>query len=366
MLTTILAFIVVLGVLIFVHEFGHFLVAKRSGVTVLRFSLGFGPRIAGFTRGTTEYRLSMVPLGGYVKMLGEDAEDEVSPEQQATSFSQAGVFKRLAIVLAGPLTNFLFAIVVFTLIFAFSGLHEYAPVIGTVISGSPAQKAGLKSADKVVSIDGKAVKTWDELSASIQDHGTRPLKLLVKRGDSSFSVTVTPSLGTDKDLFGETVKRPLIGITRTQDYTVTPVSPPEAFYYALTNTYGVTVLSLQAVVKIIERVIPLKTLGGPILIAQMAGQQAKKGIVDLIYFMAFISINLGVLNLLPIPLLDGGHILFFLIEAVLGRPLSLSKIELAQKVGLLVLASLMVVVFYNDIMRTWPSLAHLFGRLWAK
>ncbi len=367
MLTILLSTALVLGVLIFVHELGHFIVAKRSGVTVLRFSLGFGPRIAGFTRGTTEYRLSLIPLGGYVKMLGEDAGEELSPEERAGSFSEASVLKRLAIVFAGPFSNFIFAILVFTLIFAFSGIRELAPVIGTVTPGSPAQKAGLKSGDKIIAIDAKPIRTWDNLAESIEKHGPHPINLLVKRGDSRLSFTITPAVSKVKNLFGQTVQRPLIGITSSGDLIVKHIDPLAAGYYALVNTYAYTKLFFQAVVKIIERVIPLKTLGGPILIAQMAGKQAKKGFVDLLNFMAVISVNLGVLNLLPIPILDGGHIFFFLIEAVMGKPLSASKIEIAQKVGLIALLSLMVVVFYNDIMRlNLGSFTSWLGNLWTK
>ncbi|MDR3557758.1 MAG: RIP metalloprotease RseP [Syntrophobacteraceae bacterium] len=367
MLIILLSTALVLGVLIFVHELGHFLVAKRSGVTVLRFSLGFGPKLAGFTRGNTEYRLSLIPLGGYVKMLGEDAEEELSPEEKATSFSEASVLKRLAIVFAGPFSNFIFAILVFTLIFAFSGVRELAPVIGSINPGSPAQSAGIQNGDRVVSIDGKPIRTWDDLSESIEAHGAHPLKLLIKRGASTISLTITPAISKVKNLFGETESRPLIGITSAEELMVKHVDPFTACYYALANTYGYSKLFFQAVIKIIERVIPLKTLGGPILIAQMAGKQARKGFVDLLNFMAVISVNLAVLNLLPVPILDGGHIFFFLIEALLGRPVSLKKIEIAQKVGLVALLSLMVVVFYNDLMRlNWSLITSWVGGLWAK
>ncbi len=367
MLITILSFVLVLGVLIFVHELGHFLVAKRSGVTVLKFSLGFGPKIFGITRGGTEYRISMLPLGGYVKMLGEDSEEELSPEEHPSSFSEASVLKRLAIVFAGPLSNFIFAILVFTLIFAFSGIRELAPVVGTVNGGSPAEKAGLKSGDKVVTIDGKPVSTWDELSGYIEDHGNHPLNFVVKRGGAGVSFTVTPAVSNVKNLFGETIRRPLIGITSAEEVIVRHVNPLLAGYYALANTYGYSKVFFMAVVKIIERVIPLKTLGGPIMIAQLAGKQAHKGFVDLVNFMAIISVNLAVLNLLPIPMLDGGHMFFFLIEAMLGRPLSLGKIEIAQKVGLIALLSLTVVVFYNDLSRLhWSGITSWIGSLWAK
>jgi regulator of sigma E protease len=225
----------------------------------------------------------------------------------------------------------------------------------------------LKSGDKVVSIDGKVIGSWDDLSDYIETHGTNPLHFLVKRGDSSVSFTVTPAVSGVKDLFGETINRPLIGITSAEQLIVKHVNPLTAGYYALVNTYGYSKVFFTAVVKIIERVIPLKTLGGPIMIAQMAGKQARKGFSDLLNFMAIISVNLAVLNLLPIPLLDGGHMFFFLIEAVIGRPLSLSKIEIAQKIGLVALLSLMAVVFYNDLARLhWAAITSWLGNFWAK
>ncbi len=370
LLTTILSTLIVLGILIFVHELGHFLVAKRSGVTVLRFSLGFGPKIFSITRGQTEYRLSLVPLGGYVKMLGEDSEEEL-PEaaDRAGAFSEQSVWKRLLIVFAGPLSNFVTAIIIFTLLFAFSGIPERAPDIGTVNPGSPAEKAGLQSGDRVLSINGEPIRTWDDLSESIEKLGLKPLNLRINRGDSDLSIAVTPTIDEAKNLFGETFKRPLIGITVSDNKIVRKVNPLAAGYYALDHTYQLSKLFFMTVIKLVERIVPLNTLGGPIMIAQMAGKQAAKGVVNLMYFMALISVNLAVLNLLPIPVLDGGHIFFFLIEAALGKPLSLRKIEIAQKVGLLALLSLMVVVCYNDIGRLgldWSTITSWFHHLWSR
>lgn len=367
MLTILLATVIVLGVLIFVHELGHFLVAKRAGVTVLRFSLGFGPKLFGITRGGTEYCLSLIPLGGYVKMLGEDREEELQPHERAGSFSEQSVKKRLAIVFAGPFSNFVLAIVIYTLLFTFSGIHELSTEIGAVNTGSPAEQAGLKAGDKVLSINGASVRTWEDLSHSIEKLGHESLELKVQRGDSETAITVTPSISEVKNLFGETIRRPLIGITASETTVVKTVNPLAAGYYAVAHTFNLSKLFVLTVVKLVERIVPLNTLGGPILIAQMAGKQAQRGPSEFLNFMALISVNLAVLNLLPIPILDGGHIFFFLIEAILGRPLSLKKIELAQKVGLIALLSLMVVVFYNDIMRLdWSSFTSWFQTLWSK
>ncbi len=355
MVTMILSTLIVLGILIFVHELGHFLVAKRSGVTVLRFSLGFGPKLLGFTRGGTEYCISVIPLGGYVKMLGEDTQEELTEEQRAGAFSEQPVLKRMAIVFAGPMSNFILAILIYTFLFAFSGIPERSPDIGSVNPASPAEQAGLQPGDKVISINGTTLSTWEELSESIEKLGLNPLKLQVRRGEQDITVTVTPTINEVKNLFGETVRRPLIGITASEKFTIKKVDPLAAGYYALVQTYTLSKLFLLTVVKLIQRIVPLQTLGGPILIAQMAGQQAQEGLLNLINFIALISVNLAVLNLLPIPVLDGGHLFFFTLEAIIGRPISLKKVEMAQKVGMLVLLALMVVVFYNDIMRLIPG-----------
>ncbi len=355
MLITIVSTAVVLGVLIFVHELGHFLMARRLGVTVLRFSLGFGPKVVAVKQGDTEYCLSLIPLGGYVKMLGEEPGEAVAEQDLAGSFSHQSVWRRFSIVFAGPLSNFVLAIVIFAAIFAFSGIPEMTTEVGGVTKGSPAEKAGLQAGDLVLRINDRTLRNWDDLSETIRQLGVKPLLLEVERRSSRFRVKVVPEIREVKNIFGETIRRPVIGITAAGKFKVRKVNPFSAVYYSLVQTWNLTRLFFLTVVKLVERVLPMNSIGGPIMIAQMAGQQAQQGMLNFLNFMALISVNLGILNLLPIPVLDGGHLFFFLIEAILGRPIPLQKVEIAQKVGLFILVMLMVFVFYNDIVRLLPG-----------
>ncbi|MGQ9485088.1 MAG: RIP metalloprotease RseP [Desulfosoma sp.] len=355
MVTTIVSTVVVLGVLIFIHELGHFLAARKLGVTVLRFSLGFGPRVIGFQRGETDYCLSLVPLGGYVKMLGEDREEEVEASDRERSFSHQSVKKRLAIVVAGPLANVVLGVVLFTVVFAVYGFPRLNTEIGTVAADSPAARAGLQPKDKVLEINGRKLQSWDDLSQTIQREGLKPLEIVVERAEQRLSFHVTPEIREVKNIFGEPLQRPVIGITASGSFEVEKVHPLLAVFYSLKQTWSLTKLFFLTIVKLVQRVLPMETLGGPILIAQMAGQQAQEGLMNFLHFMGLISINLAVLNLLPIPVLDGGHVFFFIIEAVRRRPLSVRQLEMAQKVGMAVLIALMVFVFYNDIMRLIPT-----------
>ncbi len=350
---SILIAIVILGLLIFVHELGHFTVAKWSGVTVLRFSLGFGPRLLAWRRGDTEYAVSAVPLGGYVKMLGDDPEDEVPDADADRAFSQQPLAWRSAIVVAGPLMNLVTACVAFTLVFALygAGTPTDAAKIGGVMENMAAQKAGLRRGDTVIAIEGKPIASWDALSQTVRASGGAPLKLDVRRDDGTVEhLTVVPEERPEKSMFGEeTGKAYLIGIERFVE--IAPVSLTSAIGLGVYETYFWVKMTLLSVVKIFQGSVSARDLGGPILIVQAAGQQAERGMEHLIRFLGLISVNLGVLNLLPIPVLDGGHLLFFLFEAVRGRPLALRQREMAQQVGLFLLLALMVFVFYNDISR---------------
>lgn len=349
-LTTILSTIVVLGILIFVHELGHFLLAKKLGVGVLTFSLGFGPKIFGRKIGETQYQIAMVPLGGFVKLIGENPEEKVKEEDLARSFSNQPLWKRGLIIAAGPFFNFFLAIVLFSTINLF-GIPYSPPKVGEVNPGLPAEAAGLKKGDLILSIDGQKVKKWEDLSRMIRGSGGKELKLQVKRDQETFEIRVTPKPSSVKNLFGEEVSTFVIGITHSGEVLIEKVNPLVALGNGFLQTYQGIKLTVVGIIKLIQRVIPAKTIGGPILIAQMAGEQAKRGLISLVLFMAILSINLGVINLFPIPILDGGHFIFLALEAILRKPISIRKMEIAQQVGLILIILLMLFAFYNDLIR---------------
>ncbi len=351
---TLLSFAIVLGLLIFVHEFGHFLVAKLLGVKVLQFSLGFGPRVAGFRRGETEYLLSALPLGGYVRMLGETPEDEIAANEKDRAFSLRPVWQRFCIVFAGPLWNLLFAVLLFFALFATIGLPAPAPgtEIGAVSPGSPAEAAGLAPGDRIVAVDGERIGTWEELSARIRDSAGRPVRLTVERNGEVMEVDATATEQEVTNIFGEvTGKRYMLGIARSDAVIYEPASLGGALLAALSQTWSYVYLTVMGIVKMVQRVVPASELGGPILIAQLAGKQMQSGLVDFVFFIALVSVNLAILNLLPIPVLDGGHLFFFTVEAIRRRPLDMRTQQALQRVGVAILASLMLFVFYNDLSR---------------
>lgn len=349
-MTYILSALVVLGLLIFVHELGHFLMAKLFGVGVEKFSLGFGPKIIGKTVGETEYLLSAFPLGGYVKMVGESPDVELSPEDLQRSFMAKPPLQRIAIVAAGPVFNLLFALLLFIVIYMI-GVPAATTRVGEVLAGKPAAAAGIKPQDLVMSVNGRPVDRWDEFSALIADSKGAPLDIIVKRGETLQSFRIAPETREGKNLFGEKVVYPAIGVVAAAEMVTDRFSPPKAVIKGTQQCWKVIKLTLLSIVKLIERVVPLDTVGGPIMIAKMAGEQAAAGGVNLIAFMALLSINLGILNLLPVPILDGGHLLFFTVELIFRKPVTARAREIAQQIGLALLLSLMVLAFYNDIVR---------------
>lgn len=350
MLTTIFATAIVLGILVFVHELGHFILAKKLGVGILKFSLGFGPKLIGKKIGETEYQIAVFPLGGFVKPLGEDPQEEVKEEDRHRSLWAQPIWKRALIIGAGPFFNFFLAVVLFSSINLF-GIPYYPSKIGEVSPGLPAEQAGLKKGDVILSIDGEELKKWDDLSKIIRNSKGKDLLLKVKRDGETLEIKVTPKPSTQKNLFGEEVPVFIIGIAPFDEIVLQKVGPFEAVGKGLSQTWFGIKLTVVGIIKLIQRVIPAKTIGGPILIAQLAGEQAKRGLLSLALFMAILSINLGVINLFPIPVLDGGHFLFLGLEAILRKPLSIKKMEIAQQIGLIFIILLMLFAFYNDVIR---------------
>jgi regulator of sigma E protease len=335
-------FIVVLGALIFVHEFGHFIIAKKSRVQVERFSLGFGPALWRKQWGDTEYRISAVPLGGYVKMYGENPDEEVS--DPTGSFLHQSVWTRILIVAAGPGFNFLFAIVLIAFIHVTGIPVEKSVQVGRVMDDSAAAQAGLQTDDIVVTVDGEPIQRIHELKTKITTSQGRSVRLEVTRAGHVYTIPVTPQLDQSSQEWR-------IGVElRPGEIVVEHSNPVTALWQGFAWTWRITQLSVLGFAKIISGAIPVtESLAGPLGIAREIGRQADYGWRNVLFFTAGISVSLAILNLLPIPVLDGGHLLFFIIEIVNGRPLSLRKREIAQQVGLLILVGLMLFAFYNDI-----------------
>ncbi len=343
-------FVVVLGILVFFHELGHFLIARLSGVTVVTFSLGFGTKLITRKWGETEYCISLIPLGGYVRLLGDDPAEPVAPELEPRAFLTQAIYKKCAIVMAGPFFNFLLALIIFIGIFL-TGVPILKPEIGSVQKGAAASRAGMKPGDLIQEIEGHPIHEWEEIRNTLQELGGKPLSVTVQRADRTLTLSVTPTRQFTEDLLGDTQSLWLMGIMPKGTYTVRQYGLWAATGMGFARTWDIAVLNLSSLVKIFTGKIGSENIGGPILIAQMAQQQAAEGIANILLFIAVISVSLGVMNLLPVPVLDGGHLLFFLIEGVLGRPLDLKIKERMQQVGVFLLASLMVFAFYNDIMR---------------
>jgi regulator of sigma E protease len=442
----LVSFVVVLGILIVVHELGHFLMARLAGVGVERFSIGFGPVLWRFRGKETEYCVSAIPMGGYVKMMGDDENPleggKTSTIDPAKAFNGKPLAARFLIVFAGPAMNFVLAAVIAGLMFMLVGRPVAPALVGRVTDGSPAAQAGLKTGDRLVAIDGKPVQywedlarivqaargralqvtaqgpagertvaltpaqtkrkdlfgdeqtvweigaspyipaaigdtvagdpadqaglkagdvvvalegqpvlSWDELAERIHQRAGQPTRLEVKRGAETLAITVTPKKGKIPGADGKETEVGLVGIRPGGSVTMVRSNPISALWEGVAWSGDVTMKTAIGLYKIVVGQLDRSNIGGPIQIAKTAGEQARQGIVSLALFTAVISINLFLLNLLPVPMLDGGHLLFFAFEAVLGRPLSVRKREVAQQVGFALLMLLMVFAFYNDFKR---------------
>ncbi len=353
---TILVAIVVLGILIFIHETGHFLTAKLFGMRVERFSLGYPPRMVGKKVGETDYCISWIPFGGYVKIAGmvnESMDKEtLSKEPQPWEFRSKSWFQKVVVVSAGSLTNILFAFLIFFAVALFYGIPEQVPgiFVGSVTGGKPADLLGLQSGDKIVSVEGKDVDTWDQMTQMIYPSAGRELHITWMRNDSLFSGVITPVLD-EIEVMGQKQEVGMIGIASQTEFRRRSVGFGQAVVIGGAQVVDMGRLILVSIYKLIVREESLRNLGGPVFIAKMAGESARSGFGSLVVFMAFLSLNLGILNLMPIPVLDGGHLVILNIEGLIRRPLPLKAKLAIQQVGMVLIFSLMIFAIYNDIIR---------------
>ncbi|WP_420565259.1 RIP metalloprotease RseP [Thalassobaculum sp.] len=354
-----LPFLVILTVLVFVHEWGHYFVARRNGVRVEAFSIGFGPELFGWNaKSGTRWKICAIPLGGYVKMFGDTdpasagaADDSgYTDEDRRQSFHHKGLGARAAIVAAGPAANFIFAILVLAGLYMIEG-RPYAPaVVDAVIENSAAERAGLMVEDRVVSADGTEIDRFSDLSRIVFERPGEPILLVIERGGATQEITVTPEPVTETDRFGNEISFGRLGIQSNQT-TIEKLDPLNAVLVATTETFSIIEQTLDAVGEMIIGVRGTEELGGPLRIAEMSGTVAQSGLVMTLWFTAVLSINLGLINLFPVPILDGGHLMFYALEAVRGRPLGERAQEWASIAGLSLVVMLMLFVTWNDLMR---------------
>ncbi len=352
---SILAFIIVIGILVFIHEFGHFVVARLCGVGVEVFSLGFGPKIFTKKWGRTQYCVSAIPLGGYVKMVGEDPGSTINPADEALSFTKKKIWQKSLIVAAGPVFNFFLAIFIFYVLYQFAGVYLASPVVGKVLEESPALSAGIKPGDVIKEINKKQIESYEDISRIISAGHDDSLEIIIQRDGRLMGIVLTPMLSKGKNAFGEEIDKYIIGIVGTGESFHKRFNPVQAFTRALSDTYSIVNLTIVSVGKMIDGSVSRDNLAGPIMIAQMAGKQAKAGIENFAWFIALLSVNLGIINLFPIPVLDGGHLMFFLIEGITGREVNQGVREKMIQFGAVLLIGLMVFVFYNDIVRIFSN-----------
>ncbi len=353
----IVPFLVVLTVLVFVHELGHYLVARWNRVRIEVFSIGFGPEVFGWhDRAGTRWKLSLMPLGGYVKMFG-DADPAsmpaaelaaLSPEEREVSFHHKRLPQRIAVVAAGPLANFVFAIVVLTGLFVTVGQPFTPAQVGSVQAGSAAEAAGIKAGDIFLAIDGQPIERFEDVQRFVRLNSGTPLQLLLQRGGTDLTLAVTPKVTTITDRFGNAHQLGLLGIEHSGVEYVRR-DPVSAVWRAGTETLNMTTGTLVAVWQMLIGARTADDLGGPLRIAQMSGEVAQGGVVALLWFMAVLSINLGLINLFPIPVLDGGHLLFYAAEAIRGKPLGHRAQEYGFRLGLALVLTLMVFATWNDL-----------------
>ena len=354
---TVLAFLLVIGPLIFVHELGHYYVGRWFGVKAETFSIGFGREIFGWTdRRGTRWKVGWLPLGGYVRFKGDmnpasTPSDEwlsLPPEERAETFQAKSLWQRFLIVLAGPLTNFLFAILVYVALFASYGEPRTPPVVAGLEANSAALQAGFRLNDRILAIDGTRIGRFEDIASYVALRPGQAMQFDVERGGQRLRIEATPKAQVQRDRFGNEARIGRLGIARG-GAELASLQPHEAVVAAFRQTGDTVQMMIVTLGQVISGARSLEEMGGPLKIAQFSGQQASLGWLDFILFMSLISINLGFINLLPIPLLDGGHLLFYAIEGVRRKPLKPEAQEWAFRTGLAVLLALMIFVTFNDL-----------------
>ncbi len=352
------SFIFLISFIVFIHEFGHFYVARLCGVKIDEFSLGFGRELFGFfDKKGTRWKLCLIPLGGYVKMYGDkngasipdpEAIAKMSAADKKISFVGKNVYQRLAIVAAGPLFNFLLAITIFTFLFQVNGLSTALPVVSEVLENSAASEAGLQKGDEILAIDAREVKTFEEIREVISQSADKKLRLKILRDGKNISVEVTPKFKANKDIFGEEVKVGMLGVMAGES-SHQELNLGQSFVQANVETYHISIAIFKAVGELVTGRRSVEELGGPIKIAQYTGKTVEMGFLMVLWFVAMISVNLGVMNLLPVPVLDGGHLFYYLVEVICGKPLSPKIQKIGFQIGLALVLTLIIFTTFNDI-----------------
>ena len=350
-------FLVLLTVLVFVHEYGHYIVARWCGVRVEVFSIGFGPELFGRNdKHGTRWKVSAIPLGGYVKMFGQganllegEAGKAMSAEDRKVAFDYKSVWRRMAIVAAGPVANYLFAALVFSLIFVVHGKDVRAPIVGNVMAGSAAEQAGLKAGDRIVSVNGKTIGAFEDIAMIVQPNLDQELTIAFERGGAAQTIQARPTISIEKDAFGDEVRLGRLGIESAGKSTRIELGVGESVYEGVKRVFDVSALMLKGLWQIITGVRPADEIGGALRIGYLSGEIAQIGLLQLITFAAMLSVNLGLVNLFPIPLLDGGHLTYYGIEAARGKPLGERTQEWGFRIGIAFVLGLMLFATWNDL-----------------
>ncbi len=341
--------IIALCFLIFIHELGHFLAAKACGVHIEAFSIGFGPAIFAKTFNNTRYILALIPLGGYVKLKGQNDLNPLHKDNSSDSYSTKKTYQKIIILSAGVAFNFILAFLLYVVV-GIMGIKALLPIVGDVSVNSAAFEAGILKNDKILVINDRQIHSWSELNEAVLKSGDK-LNLLIQRGDETLQIRAVPKISNSKNIFGEDIKRPMLGITASNEVGVVHYKNLELLKYAMNKTLNDASLIFQSIQKLILGVIPIDQLGGVIGIVSVMADLAPNGISAFLLLVALISVNLGVLNLLPIPVLDGGQMMFCLYEGITKRPISQKALYVLSMLGWVILIALMLLGIYNDIIR---------------